>query len=110
MNIEEIRALCLSKKGATEDCAFGDDWLLFRIYNKIFACCDLNRPNLVVLKCAPEYAAALRDHYNGITGAWHWNKRYWNDVRLDADVDDALISRLVDHSISEVLKKLPKKL
>lgn len=109
MTIEDIRAYCLAKPLATEDSAFGPEGILFRVYRKIFAYLDLERPDLVVLKCGPDYAIELRDRYAGITGAWHWNKRYWNDVRLDADVPETLIYQLIDHSLAEVLHKLPRK-
>lgn len=110
MNIEIVRNYCLSKPLATEDSAFGPDGILFREYNKIFAYLDLQRPDLVVLKCAPDYAIELRDKYNGIRGAWHWNKKYWNEVYFETDVPDQLIFELIDHSLNEVLKKLPKRL
>lgn len=109
MDIEQIRNYCMARKGATEDFAFGEDTLLFRVCNKIFACLDLTRPDRVTLKCDPERALELREHYEGIEGAWHWNKRYWNEVHFDSDVPDALILELVDHSLAEVLRKLPKK-
>lgn len=109
MDIEQIRHYCLAKKGATEDMAFGPDTLLFRVCNKIFACIDLNRPQLVVLKCEPDYAIELRDQYSSICGAWHWNKKHWNDVHFGADLSDALILQLVDHSYNIVVEKLPKK-
>ena len=51
----------------------------------------------------------LRDQYRGIQGAFHWNKKYWNEVHFDTDVPDDLILQLIDHSLSEVLRKLPKK-
>lgn len=110
MNIEIVRNYCLSKPLATEDSAFGPDGILFRVYNKIFAYLDLQSPDLVVLKCAPDYAIELRDKYNGIRGAWHWNKKYWNEVYFETDVPDQLIFELIDHSLNEVLKKLPKRL
>lgn len=109
MNIETIREYCLSKPLATEDTAFGEDHVLLRVYDKIFACISLEKPDQVTLKCDPDYAVELRDKYAGINGAFHWNKRYWNDVAFDADVPEALIYELVDHSFREVLKKLPKK-
>ena len=109
MDIEQIRHYCLTKKGATEDMAFGPDTLLFRVCNKIFACIDLNRPQLVVLKCEPDYAIELRDQYSSICGAWHWNKKHWNDVHFGAELSDALILQLVDHSYDIVVGKLPKK-
>lgn len=109
MNIEQIRNYCLSQPLATEDSAFGEDIILFRIYHKIFACINLNRPDRIVLKCQPDYAIELRDQYNGICEAWHWNKKYWNEVLFDTDVPDTLILSLTDHSLQEVLHKLPKK-
>ncbi len=109
MNIETIRDYCLSLPGVTEDCAFGPENILFRICNKIFACIDTERPYLVVLKCHPDKAIELRDAYNGIAPAWHWNKRHWNDVRLDADVESKVIIQLIDHSYAEVVHTLPKK-
>ncbi len=108
MNIEIIREQCLALEGVTEDMAFGPDTLLFRICGKIFACLDLNRPYLVVLKCDPDYAVTLRDAHSGITGAWHWNKTYWNEVRFE--IDDALMLQLIRHAYDEVVKKLPKKM
>ena len=110
MNIETIRNYCLSQPLATEDSAFGPEGVLFRIYNKIFAYIDLEKPDLVVLKCDPDYALNLRDRYAGIAGAFHWNKKYWNEIHFDTDVPDELILQLIDHSLDEVLKKLPKKI
>lgn len=47
----------------------------------------------------------------GITGAWHWNKKYWNQIAIThGDVPEALIRSLIDHSYDEVVKKLPRKL
>lgn len=109
MDIETVRAYCLQKPLATEDSAFGPEGILFRVYNKIFAYLDLERPDLVVLKCNPDYAIELRDRYNAVTGAWHWNKKYWNEVHFDADAPDELVLELIDHSLAEVLKKMPKK-
>ena len=109
MNIELIREYCLSKPLATEDSAFGEDCVLLRVYGKIFAFLGLEHPDRVVLKCDPDRAIALRDRYEGICGAFHWNKKYWNEVHFDTDVPDEVILELVDHSLSEVLKKLPRK-
>lgn len=109
MDIETIRAYCLSKPLATEDSAFGPEGILFRVYGKIFAYLDLDHPDLVVTKCAPDYALELRDRYVGIRGAWHWNKKYWNEIEFETDVPDNMIFELIDHSLQEVLKKLPKK-
>ena len=110
MDIEQIRAYCLSKPHATEDFPFDETTLVFRVMNKIFASIGLDDVDWFCLKCDPEYAIELREHYAGITGAWHWNKKYWNQVFLDGDADDRLIKHLMDHSYEEVIKKFTKKM
>lgn len=107
MNVETVREYCLGLPLATEDMAFGEDNLLFRVCDKIFACLGLDGGDYLALKCDPEYAIELRERYADITGAWHWNKKYWNQVCLHGSLSDELVRRLVRHSYSEVVKKLP---
>lgn len=109
MNIEEIREYCLQKRYTDEAFPFDETTLVFRLMGKIFACIDLDRPYLVVLKCKPDYALELRNQHDGIEGAWHWNKKHWNQVYLNRDVSDTLIRRLIDHSYEEVYHKIPRK-
>lgn len=108
MNLEDIRTYCLSLPLATEDTPFGPDCVAFRLSGKIFACIDLGRPWLFTAKCDAAAAAALRDRYAGIVPAWHWNKRLWNDVRLDADVPEALQRALLRHAQREVAAGLTR--
>ena len=49
MNIESIREYCLSLPLATEAFPFDERTLAFRIFDKIFACVDLERPEWVRL-------------------------------------------------------------
>lgn len=109
MDIETAREYCLSLPYATEDTAFGDDYLLFRVCDKIFACLNFHHNDLIVLKCDPEYARELRDSYAEVTPAWHWNKKYWNQVSLCGLLTDDLILSLIRHSYAEVVKKLPRR-
>ena len=109
MNIEIVREYCLSKAGATEDCAFGPDGVLFRICDKIFAYIDLNRPDRVVVKCDPDKSITLRDTYHGIHTAWHWNKKHWIEIHFETDVQDEIVLQLIDESYELVASKLPKK-
>lgn len=110
MDIETIREYCLSKKGVTESLPFDDTSLVMKVMNKMFALIDLEEANSITLKCDPERAVELREHYSGINGAYHFNKKYWNGVQFDTDVDDKLIKELVDHSYEEVIKKFTRKL
>lgn len=109
MNIEDIREYCLKKKAVTEDFPFGIDYLTFRVGGKIFAGIPLEKPGVVQLKCNPEYAIELRDRYTCIVGAWHWNKKYWNEFTLDGGLSDKLICSLLDHAYDETVKKLTRK-
>ena len=61
------------------------------------------------VKCNPDRAIELRDKYPQITPAWHWNKKYWNQLDIE-QLPDALVCELIDHSYDEVLKKLPRKI
>lgn len=110
MDIEIAREYCLSKKGTTECLPFDEYSLVIKVMNKMFVLIDLESANKIFMKCDPEYAIELRERYSAIEGAYHFNKKYWNQIFLDGDVDDKLIKHLIDHSIEEVLKKFTKKM
>ena len=110
MNVEKVREYCLSKKGVTECFPFDEVSLVMKVMDKMFALIDLEGAKHIALKCDPEYALELRERYESITGAYHFNKKYWNDVWFGSDADDALIEKLIDHSYDEVIRKFTKKL
>lgn len=109
IDMEEIREYCLSLPQTSEDMAFGEEYLLLRVCGKIFACLGLARPDYFVVKCDPDLATELRDKYQDIEPAWHWNKKYWNQLRLSGTLTEDLFKALIRHSYSEVVKKLPKR-
>lgn len=109
MDIESVRNYCLSLPHATEDFPFDESTLVFRIGGKIFAMIDLENTEWFVLKCEPDYAIELRDRYAEITGAWHMNKKHWNQLNLFGSLTDAFIRNLICHSYNEVVKKISKK-
>ena len=110
MNLEELRTYCLSLPHVTEDMPFGEDFLAFRIANRIFALMNLNRvPMSVSLKCEPERAVELREQYpDKIVAGYHLNKKHWNTVLLES-LPEVLIKEMVQHSYNQVLAKVPKK-
>ncbi|SFD38654.1 MmcQ/YjbR family DNA-binding protein [Flavobacterium phragmitis] len=111
MNIEELREYCLSIKDATEYMPFKDEYLIFRIFDKWFAVNPLNDPELKIsVKCDPEKAIDLRDNYNCVKPAWHFNKKFWNSIVLNWDMNDETLKFWIKHSVEEVVKKLPKKI
>ena len=108
MNIESIRDYCLYLPLATEDMGLGEDYLLFRVCGKIFACYGFVRDDYFVLKADPDYSFELRDRYSEISPAWHWNKKYWNQISLRGTLNDDFIKSLIRHSYAEVVSKLPR--
>lgn len=110
MDIESVREYCLSKKATTECFPFDDDSLVFKVMDKMYALISLEVGDKVSLKCNPDYAIELREKYNAVEPAYHFNKKYWNQVWFDRDASDKLIKELIDHSYEEVIKKFTKKL
>lgn len=111
MNVESVREYCLSLPLVTEDTAFGDDNILFRVFDKIFACLSIEGDNFLALKCDPAHAERLREAYEAIGPAWHWNKKFWNQLLITSpSLSDTMIESLIRHSYSEVVKKLPKRI
>lgn len=110
MNIDQLREFCLSIKGATEDMPFENPYLVFRVMGKWFAVIPLHDSELKInLKCDPDLAIDLRDQYQSVYPAWHFNKKYWNSILLNGDMNDETVRQWIHHSVDEVVKKLPKK-
>jgi predicted DNA-binding protein (MmcQ/YjbR family) len=109
MNIEEVREYCLSLKNTTESLPFDDESLVFKVENKMYLLVGLGateEPHVAV-KCDPEQADALRERYAAVAPAYHFNKKYWNDIYLNRDMPSEEIRRWILHSYREVLRKLP---
>lgn len=111
MHIEAAREYCLSKKGATEDLPFDESTLVFKVMGKMFGLLPLERmPAQINLKCDPERSEELRAEYPmGIKPGFHMNKKHWNTLILEEEIEDRLIAELIDHSYELVVAKLRKK-
>jgi predicted DNA-binding protein (MmcQ/YjbR family) len=110
MDIQTFRTFCFSKKGVEETFPFGDDTLVFKVMNKIFAITNLEGEIFSVnLKCDPEKAIELRERYEEITPGWHMNKKHWNTVHFEGSLDDSFLKELIHHSYDLVVKTLSKK-
>ena len=109
MNLEQFREYCIRKIGVTEGFPFDDKTLVFKVSGKIFALVSIDHFQFVNLKCDPERSIELREQYAAIRPAYHMNKKHWNSVSLNADVDKKLFLELVDHSYHLVFQSLSKK-
>ena len=109
MNIEEVRAYALSLAEVTEDMPFGDDNVCFRIHGKIFLCLNLysDEPHFAI-KLQPKRSEELREQYEGVRPAWHWNKKHWSDIYY-TQLDDTLMKTLITEAYQLVACKGSKK-
>ncbi|MDR3266410.1 MAG: MmcQ/YjbR family DNA-binding protein, partial [Tannerella sp.] len=84
MNIEELREICLSVQGVEECLPFDDDTPVYKVMGKMFAYYVLTPKGgefFVNLKCNPQRTVELREHYEGITRAYHAGDTLkWNSV------------------------------
>ena len=107
MNIEEFREYCLSKKGVTECFPFDEITLVFKVMGKMFALTNTEGEFTLNLKCDPEKAIDLREHYPSVLPGFHMDKKHWNTVIIDGMVPDELLKEWIDDSYNLVVNKLP---
>ena len=109
MNVENINAYCLDKKGVKEDFPFDEVTLTIKVMGKIFIFLPLDAvPFRIALKCNPERAIELRDEYEDIGEAFHLNKKHWISINCEGTLHDAFIKSLIDDSYALVVKGLKK--
>lgn len=115
MDIEHVRDYTLSLNGVTEDQPFGDDNITFRVEGKIFLCLWLGTGNYNVdndnlrfaCKLTPERNEELRELYENITPAFHWNKKHWSDVFFER-LKSEFVIEIINESYRTIISKLPK--
>lgn len=111
MDIEELYNYCMAIAGAEATAPFGESTLVMKICGKMFALIPLDAEAVSIsLKCDPEKAESLRREYACVTGAYHMNKKYWNTITVDGEMSHDELKRWINHSVDEVLAKLPKRI
>ena len=110
MNLEELREYCLQKPGVTEGLPFGEDTLVFKVGEKLFLLTSISLGNQFNVKCDPELAVELREHYPEVKPGYHMNKKLWNTVMLNGALTKKQLCEMIDHSYEQVFKGLPKKI
>src|SRR5271166_369575 len=83
--------------------------LIYKVMGKMFAILSVRGVEDVILKCDPFLASALRKDFTGVGHRSHLDRRFWISVRLDADVPNKEIKRLVSLSYDLVCAKLTAK-
>ncbi|WP_317164303.1 MmcQ/YjbR family DNA-binding protein [Sphingobacterium sp. SGG-5] len=101
----------MSKQQATESLPFGPDTLVFKVGEKIFLLVGLDQIDDLKfnVKCDPEYAVTLRGQFeHTVLPGYHMNKKHWNTVYCNRQLEDDRLKQLIDHSYDLVFQSLPK--
>ncbi|MFH1525986.1 MAG: MmcQ/YjbR family DNA-binding protein [Bacteroidota bacterium] len=109
MDLEKIRNICLNKKGVEESFPFDEETLVFKVAGKMFCLLNLEPPHIVNVKCDPEKAIELRELYDYVIPGYHMNKKHWNTIELDKNVDYNLLLEWIDDSYNLIVGSLSKK-
>ena len=110
MDIESIRMYCISKKAVIECMPFDDKTLVFKVVGKIFALAALDvHPLRINLKCDPEKAIDLRERFESVQPGYHSNKKHWNTIEVNGEINKEVLYELIDDSYNLVIAKLTKK-
>ena len=110
MDIESVRAYCLSFPHATENVQWGND-LVFKIAGKMFAVTVLEGASKYCLsfKCMEEKFAELIEQ-DGIDPAPYSARYHWVALQSFDVLSDRELKALLRNSYDLVFDKLPKKM
>jgi len=108
MNVDWLRELCLSFRGATEQIQWGYD-LVFKVGGKMFAVTPLEpAPVCLSFKASPENFAELTERPN-IIPAPYLARAQWVALQTRDALPAGELARLLRDSYDMVFAKLPKK-
>ena len=115
MNIEQLRAHCLSLPFTAEKTPFAgffpnaQDILVFYVGAKIFCYFDIDKFDKCSLKCAPEHIAELKERYQAAGSPFNMSAKHWISICFNNDLPDSLLLDLVQGSYGLVLASLSRK-
>lgn len=110
MDIESIRNFALSLDDVTESCPFGPDVIVFKAKSKMFLLLPLDAEHIQFnVKCDPDFAIELREKYpEAILPGYHMNKKHWNTVIVNGQIQDDEIRRYIQDSYQLIIGKSSK--
>lgn len=107
MNIDQLRKLCLSFPGSTEQIQWGDN-LVFKVAGKMFAVTPLEPARLwITLKADPEEFGELTER-PGIIPAPYLARAKWIAIETATTLPMTEVAVLLRKSYDLVVAKLPK--
>jgi predicted DNA-binding protein (MmcQ/YjbR family) len=108
MDIEQVRAYCLSFPHVTENVQWGND-LVFKIGGKMFAVTVLEAAgHCLSFKCTPEKFSELIEQ-DGVDPAPYVARYHWVALQRFNALSEKELKALLRDSYEMVLAKLPRK-
>ena len=117
MKYEWLEEYLTGLPGVEKDYKLEWQWDRYMIRGKLFAAvCSpegmkneaYNGHTLINLKCEPRLAELYRAEYPEVLPGFYCDKKNWNAVLLDGDLDGELLRETCRQSYELVLRKLPK--
>ena len=68
---------------------------------------DIEGRARIACKLSPDRNEELRDRYEGIMPAFHWNKKHWSDICYES-FETAFVCDIIRESYRVLLRTLPK--
>ncbi|MCH1479292.1 MAG: MmcQ/YjbR family DNA-binding protein [Crocinitomicaceae bacterium] len=100
MTFGEFYDFCFALSTEDATTPFDKNTLVFKKKGKIFALTNAEHFEFINLKCDPDQALYLRENYQAIKPGYHMNKKHWNSVYLNQDVNDQVIFQLIEASFN----------
>ena len=104
MNIEDFRSYCISLGNVTESFPFDKNTLVFKIKGKIFALTNVEKFHFFNVKCNPDKAVILREKHNGVNPGFHMNKKHWNSIATNEDINETILKNWIKDSFDLVVR------
>lgn len=112
MNVEELREYCLSLPKVEENQPWTEPQyemlITYKIGGKWFVLANPDK-RFIDVKCDPEVIADMQSRYKGAFPAWHMNKEHWLGIKLESDVPNTTIKKVIKDGYDLIVTKLPKK-
>jgi predicted DNA-binding protein (MmcQ/YjbR family) len=114
MTADEIINYCLAQPGAYVDFPFGDVPLCVKVKKRLFAQLYTQKGDYkITLNCDAVTGELYLNAYPGVVvDGYHCprvQRPYFKTVYLNGVIPDTELKRMIDHSYSTVVRKLPQK-
>ena len=108
--LDEVREFALALAGSYESFPFDDETLVYKVGSKMFLVLALEKhPIPSTIKCNPEEGERLRERYNTVQPAYHFNKRHWITLTDPTALPFSLVCSLIRASYDLVYNGLTRK-